>query len=339
MGATSDNSICRRIAQIRSELTGPRGKSKFAQLIGISPSTYDYYESSRTPPANILVRISAVSGVDLAWLLTGEGGKASGVSADHPAVQRVAELLADRADAAGPLGAFLDLLAEVGQLPAGEGVRTASVTPPASAVLQRTPSPGAGPDAGADVDEPEHIFDQAELIPILGRSAAGVPQFWAEGQEGQTTELADLIRRHAGRAAQKVRPAGVEGADDQAVAQIITFRDERSDEVFQFVRASAIRVRHPDAFALQIDGSSMAPDINHGDMVILSPSVSATDGRAAVVQLAGQIGVTCKLFRRSGDDIHLVPISDELSVISVFDTEVIWALRVLARVRPDALGR
>jgi len=332
MGATSDNSICRRIAQIRAELTGPRGKSKFAQLLGISPSTYDYYESSRIPPANILVRISAVSGVDLAWLLTGEGGKASGVSADHPAVQRVAELLADRPDAAEPLWAFLDLLADVSQLPAGVGE---AATAPAKATLPLTPV--AGPSA--DADGADRLFDHAELIPILGRSAAGVPQFWAEGQEGQTTALADLIRRHAGRAAQKVRPAGVEGADDQAAAQIITFRDEQSDEVCQFVRAAAIRARHPDAFALQIDGSSMAPDINHGDMVILSPTAPAADGRAAVVQLAGQIGVTCKLYRRSGDDIHLVPISDELSVISVFDTEVIWALRVLARVRPDALAR
>ena len=68
----------------------------------------------------------------------------------------------------------------------------------------------------------------------------------------------------------------------------------------------------PDAFALQIDGDSMSPRVNDGDIVILSPSVPAAQGHLAVARLAGQIGVTCKLIRMTESDIHLIPIISSL---------------------------
>jgi SOS-response transcriptional repressor LexA len=51
------------------------------------------------------------------------------------------------------------------------------------------------------------------------------------------------------------------------------------------------------------------------------------------VQLAGQIGVTCKLFRREGDTVHLVPINEQLSPQSFASDQLVWALRVFVRVR------
>jgi SOS-response transcriptional repressor LexA len=78
----------------------------------------------------------------------------------------------------------------------------------------------------------------------------------------------------------------------------------------------------------------MAPEIRHGDVVICSPSVPAADGAAAVVQLKGQIGVTCKLFRRAGQTVHLVPINEQYAPQAFSARRMVWAQKVLARVRP-----
>ena len=57
--------------------------------------------------------------------------------------------------------------------------------------------------------------------------------------------------------------------------------------------------------------------------------------RRAMVQLSGQIGVTCKVFRRAGDTVHLIPINEQYAPQSFGDETIVWARRVLARIRPS----
>ena len=313
-------SICRRIAKIRMELAGPRGKSSFAGQLGLSASTYAYYETSRVPPADVLVRIADVAGVDLRWLLTGQAGTPA-VPPGHPVVRRAASLLAQRPDAAAALAAFLDILAGTFAFPESE---------------VPSPAPAAAPS-------PE-VAARA-WIPIMGRSAAGVPHFWSSRDDAAgVTMLDDLIARHAGCKAQHVAraEATAEEPGETAVVQIITLRRPDDEGVVEFLAAEAVKRAYPDAFALRIDGDSMAPDIRHGDVVILSPSTPAADGRPAVVQLDRQIGVTCKLFRHTGSHVHLIPINEQVPPLAIAADHVVWALRVLARVRPQggqAAGR
>ncbi len=144
--------ICRRVEQVRRELHGDRGKVRFAKQLGISPSTYNYYESSRIPPAEILVRISEAGGVDLRWLLTGAESSPA-VPAGHPAIGRIAKLLGDNPDAAGPLMAFVEILAESLSWPAKAKADAAKKTQVATvAAATRTTRPrGAEP---VEVAEP-----------------------------------------------------------------------------------------------------------------------------------------------------------------------------------------
>ena len=340
--------VCARIAQVRLEVAGPRGKAQFAKQLGISPSTYDYYESTRTPPADVLVRIAEVSGVDIGWLLTGQPDSKGRPSAGHPVIRRAAALMAGKPDAAAPLAAFIDLLAEVqGTFPAAglagefasaadgddthEAADVARVPEGAPIAAANEPPPGDEITALAgDVDA------RRQWVPILGRSAAGVPLFWrADDQTAGLTTLTELIARHADQPRQHVQPATLHDGAAQQPAQVITLRTVGIDEVPEYVKAGTIKADYPDAFAVRIDGNSMSPDIAHGDVVILSPSAPAIDGRAAVVQLIDQIGVTCKLYRRDGQTVHLVPINEELMAMSVPAGDVVWALRVLARVRAD----
>ena len=308
--------ICTRIAQVRLDVAGRRGKARFAQQLGISASTYDYYESGRVPPAEILLRISDLGGVDLRWLLTGVAGSTA-VAADNPIVQRAAALLADCPQAEAPLAAFLDILAQSMKFPAEAGGQ-------------------GGPDVS---EEPLQATQSAEgpaddWIPILGRSAAGVPHFWDcdDRAEGITT-LGKLVERHAGK--RSVSAGVAREADDREdrPIQVITLTAPDSPEASQFLVAGEIRRRWPDAFAVRIDGESMSPDIRHGQVVVLSPSVPAVNGRPAVVQLDRQIGVTCKLYRRDGKTVHLVPVNEHFAPQQFPAEQVVWALRVLACVQ------
>ena len=352
-GKEPASEVCRRIAELRLKTAGPRGKSQFAKRLGISPSTYDYYEGARTPSAAMLVRIAEVTGADLHWLLTGKPGEAQMSAEDHPVLCRAARLLADCPDAAGPLGAFVGLLIEARKFPAKTQERGTGVSPVESA---GTPDRRGlvGSDAhGQVLGTPDEAASAAAgreaWIPILGRTAAGVARFWGRGEDvsGLTT-LADLVARCAGQRPQVVRPAvateagpdtqaGAEaqtGALQPAGVQLVTLSAPDERDAVEFVAAETIKRRHPDAFALRVDGDSMAPQIRPGDVVVLSPSIPAVEGRPAVAQLAGQIGVTCKLYRESGGHVHLVPANARYEIAAVPAGHVEWALRVLARVRP-----
>ncbi|NLF32528.1 MAG: helix-turn-helix domain-containing protein [Planctomycetes bacterium] len=351
------------------EYAGARGKAAFARELGISSSTYDYYESKRVPPADVLVRIADLTRVDLRWLLTGEE-RATGAPAGHPAVVRAAELLRDHPQYATALAAFVDLLAETaGMFPAGrpealiagaaeaaagssEPLTAAAMSEAVQAERRKRTAgrsaadlvagiaPAGGPPAAAG--EPVEAPDPQEhqgWIPILGRSAAGVPHFWAEtgaGGEGVTT-LADLVacmRPRAARHMVEARAVGELAEGDAGSVQLVLLDHPQAPGTAEFVIAERIADRYAAPFAVRIDGESMAPEIRHGDVVILSPDCAAEPGRPAVVQLADQIGVTCKLVRFDGDRIHLIPINDAFPPTTHDMDDLQWALKVIARVRP-----
>ena len=314
--------ICQRIRQIRVEVSGPRGKASFAKQLGLSASTYDYYESTRVPPAEVLVRMAEVAQVDLCWLMTGESGtQVDGVEmGGHPVLGRVAKLLSSHPAAAAAVSAFLDLLGKSLALPKGA----------ASGEAVDAPQPTGGDRADDEGGDP-----RADWIPVLGRSAAGVAQFWSDDDSAGLTTLGQLVERHCRAPDRRTRRATIEAdapADRRSV-QIIVLRGSGEQEVVEFVSAPAIKARHPDAFAVRIDGESMTPQILHGDLVILSRGVAAENGRPAVVQLARQIGVTCKLYRLEERTVHLIPINERFGPQTFAADQVVWALRVLARVR------
>ncbi len=340
MSESSQKEICRRVAKVRLETEGPRGKSSFAKKLGLSASTYDYYEATRIPPADVLVKIAELAGVDLRWLLTGEESAGSAVPPDHPVLQRAAKLLCRHKDAAGPLGAFLDILAKTLEFPKKQTQQAqpptdSAVSPRESAGQGKEPQPVADAIATGEAGDPRSTW-----IPILGRSAAGVPHFWADGDDttGLTT-LGDLVARHTADAVPPadVHPAAISDAPaaDEAV-QIITLRepDEQGQPV-EFIAAANLKAKYPDAFAVRIDGESMSPEILHGDLVVLSPTAPAAAGKAAVVQLDGAIGVTCKLYHPAGQrKIHLVPINETFPPTTVEAGQILWALCILAKIRP-----
>jgi phage repressor protein C with HTH and peptisase S24 domain len=303
-------------------------------MLGISASTYDYYEAGRTPPAELLVKISDVTGVDLRWLLTGrESQTGASVAPTHPAIRRAIQLLDQHESAADALAAFVEILEATLAFPQKESpsepVRTEPVT---SALPTIAPVPTDLP--ASTTIEPDRSGEHRDWIPILGRSAAGIPAFWASDAEAVgVTTLGELIGQHAAQI-ETVATAELLESPTGGV-QIITLRQPfQPDGPVEYIASPRLKQAHPDAFALRIDGESMSPEIRHGDLVVLSPSQPAAKGQSAVVQLLDSIGVTCKLYQPDGDQIHLVAINEQFPVTHTPTDQIEWAFRVLYRIHP-----
>jgi len=323
MNKFNEKSIIERIKLLREQYYGSRGRSNFAHSLGISPSTYNYYENNRIPPIDILLKICEITGCDLEWLLTGKQGadqSKKGVVADlsmSPLLQRIDSLLSKYPDLSEPLSAFIELLSEKKGL-----VKTAA--------------------------EPKRSAKSSKVdwIPVLGRTAAGMVHFWDQTYLPEpaqaVTELQELVRRHTGKEIISSADGAIK-VDFQAktiletlkgcAANIIQLAGEGDEQIVEFVQCEKIFKLFPDSFALHIDGDSMAPGINDGDIVVLSPSVPAAQGCAAVAKVAGQIGVTCKLIRTSADKVHLIAINEKYETKVLGVEELLWALAVLCHIR------
>ncbi|KKK80252.1 hypothetical protein LCGC14_2825360, partial [marine sediment metagenome] len=216
-------------------------------------------------------------------------------------------------------------------------------------IEKELPGPPDAPKSAPDPDPARTTAGRKTWIPILGRSAAGVSHFWCETENGQTkglTTLMDLIERHAGgdenswvfQSSSTVMEEASGVATGRKTArketvQIITLREPITwgkpgdGGVVEFVASEGLKMEYPDAFAVRIDGESMSPEIRHGNLVVLSTSQVAVPGRAAVVQLAGAIGVTCKLYHPTARGAHLVPINEQFPPSVVESDDIQWALQ------------
>ncbi len=313
MNNFNENAIIERVQQLRNQYAGSRGKSKFARALGLSASTYSYYENDRIAPIDVLLRICQLTGADLHWLLTGETAAESPPSAVAGGVlHKIKALLAENPDLAAPVSAFVDLLAEKKQL-------ENKIHTPA----QPTPQPRPG------------------WIPVLGRTAAGIVHFWDQtmlpSSDQAVTQLDDLVKKHMGKSiitsaggqvSVDFQPARIAGRGQKLPASLVDVK-AAPDEIVQFVQCDDIFQAFPDSFALQIDGDSMSPRINDGDIVILSPSVPAVDGQIGVARLIDQIGVTCKIIRGDENSVHLIPINEHYETKIVPKADLLWSLAVI----------
>ena len=315
-----EKAIIERIRELRTRFAGERGKSKFARALGISPSTYSYYEDNRVPPIETLLAICRTTGADLNWLLSGQLASSSpGIPVSGPnkmLLQRTAALLNEHPEMAESVAAFVDLLCEK------KGIQSELSKSESSTESQR---PG--------------------WIPILGRTAAGIVHCWNETalpvSSEAVTKLEELIRQHTGKEiisssdapiAIDFELAELSAAVSNLRVNLIRVSGGGQGQVVEFIDCDKISTVFPDAFALHVDGDSMSPRINDGDIVITSPSIPASDGQLAIAHISDQIGVTCKLIRNTPDGVHLIPINEKYDTKVIPSKNLLWALSVLFHV-------
>ena len=317
------NAIIERIKQLRDNFAGGRGKSKFAAALGISPSTYNYYENNRIPPIEILLKICEITNTDLNWLITGQfsrksencNEKAYRAGPESELLNKTHDLLKQFPDLAEPIGAFIELLYE---------------------------KKGIENKQQGRLNYPEQ--ERPAWIPVLGRTAAGIVHFWDNQNipeaEQAVTELDEIVKKYVGKEIVSFKDASV-SVDLQTKELLGNLKKTRAnliqitgaqEDIVEFVQCEQIHSLFSDSFALRIDGDSMSPRINDGDIVILSPSVPAEQGQIGIIRLRNQIGVTCKLIRTTDGDIHLIPINEKYETKVLHKKDVLWALAVLCHI-------
>ncbi len=311
------NTIIQRLKTLRTQYAGARGRSKFARALGISPSTYSYYENDRVPAIEVLLKICEVTGADLEWLLTGQSAeKKFAFGPNSGLLQELDSLFTNNPELTEAVLAFIELLCQK------KGVEGEF----RSEVLGRK-------------------LDRPGWIPVLGRTAAGIVHFWDQASlpepKRAITELDELVKKHIGKAIVS-SVDGTVSIDLQALplvdgikrqgANLIQVCGQGQEQIVEFVQCEDIHNLFPDSFALHVDGDSMSPRINDGDIVILSPSVPAAQGQIGIARVANQIGVTCKLIRTTQRDVHLIPINERYETKVVVKKDLLWALAVLCHV-------
>ncbi len=313
----NEKAIIERLKLLRQQYAGDRGKSKFARALGISPSTYSYYEENRIPPIDLLLKICEVTGADLEWLLKGhQTEKKFAFGSNRRLCQKLDDLFINNPELAEPVLAFVKLLCE---------------------------KKGIEEKFDSEVLSARHILPG--WIPVLGRTAAGIVHFWDQSllpePKQAITQLEDLVGKHIGKTIINSIDGSV-SIDLQArvlvdglkikQANLIQVGGQSEDQIVEFIQCDEVHKLFPDSFALQIDGDSMSPRINDGDIVVVSPSVPATQGQIAIARVANQIGVTCKLIRTTDKEVHLIPINERYETKVVNKKDLLWALAVLCHI-------
>jgi repressor LexA len=86
-------------------------------------------------------------------------------------------------------------------------------------------------------------------------------------------------------------------------------------------------VRDPNAFALEVKGNSMAPRIENGDIIVVTPKLEVRSGDICVVRVEEED--TVKLVKIDEQFVHLIPLNPEYEPMVVRKRDVSFMWRVI----------
>jgi len=90
-------------------------------------------------------------------------------------------------------------------------------------------------------------------------------------------------------------------------------------------------VKDPQAFALRVKGSSMAPRIEDGDTVVVSPQQEVRNGDVCVVRVNGED--TLKKVKFEGSYLHLIPFNSDFEPMTVKKKDVNFVWKVVKLIK------
>lgn len=86
-------------------------------------------------------------------------------------------------------------------------------------------------------------------------------------------------------------------------------------------------INDPNAFALEVRGNSMAPRIEDGDIIVVSPHTNARSGDICVVRVNDED--TVKRIKIEKDVVYLIPLNPEYEPIAVKKRDVSFIWKVI----------
>ena len=262
-------------------------QNEVADRIGVSQARLsNYMRGVNEPPAAVLERLAAESGVALEWLTAGRGevfsrGPAGAAKPERLSDGTVIDLVRRRAKEDPELGRILgQVIATVLGDEAG----------PAGAAAGET---AGGPPSGRAEPEP-HAFDYVR--PVEGESL--IP----------ASDLDEL------KADQRERCTPLVGVASAGLAFTWDPADFPPREARQYVR---IRGEAPGGFAMVIEGDSMAPELPNRCIALFGARTTADErsGKPALVVYRddhGRLRYAVKIVSQAGRRLRLRPINERL---------------------------
>jgi repressor LexA len=98
-----------------------------------------------------------------------------------------------------------------------------------------------------------------------------------------------------------------------------------SDQAERFITVDD--VRDPNAFALEVKGNSMAPRIENGDIIVVTPKLEVRSGDICVVRVDEED--TVKRIKIDEQFVHLIPLNPEYEPMVVRKKDVTFMWRVV----------
>lgn len=161
--------------------------------------------------------------------------------------------------------------------------------------------------------------------------ATNVQPTWLLTGEG---EMYPALPRHenvyalpAARQRRRVRLAEIPLVSSVPAGKVATMF--HPDYVDNYV--SVDDIKDPGAFALKVKGNSMAPRIEDGDIVVVSPQTEARSGDICVVRVNEED--TLKKVKFEGNYIHLIPLNPEFEPVTVRKKDVNFAWKVVKLIK------
>jgi repressor LexA len=160
--------------------------------------------------------------------------------------------------------------------------------------------------------------------------ATGVQASWlltGEGEMYATPARPDNVYTLPGTARRKSRLVDLPVISAVPAGKVATLF--HPDYVDDYVTVDD--VKDPQAFALKVKGNSMAPRIEDGDVVIVSPVQEARSGDICVIRVNGED--TLKKVKLEGNYIHLIPLNPEFEPVTVKRKEVNFVWKVVKLIK------
>lgn len=148
-----------------------------------------------------------------------------------------------------------------------------------------------------------------------------------EGEMYLTPSRPDNVFPLAGSARRRVRLVDLPLVSSVPAGKVATMF--HPDYVDNYVTVDD--VKDPGAFALRVKGNSMAPRIEDGDIVIVSPQQEARNGDICAVRVDGED--TLKKVKFEGTYVHLIPLNPEFEPVTVRKKEVDFVWKVVKLIK------
>ncbi|MCX8026529.1 MAG: S24 family peptidase [Thermodesulfovibrionales bacterium] len=87
--------------------------------------------------------------------------------------------------------------------------------------------------------------------------------------------------------------------------------------------------KDPDAFALRVEGDSMIPEYQDGDIIIVSPNTQVFSGNDAVVMYNNE--VTLKRIKWDNEHVSIIPLNEKYPIL-VLRGEQARQLKIIGKV-------